>query len=126
MRGGTLGRLLFFISILGIAAGLVLPSFLEHLSLIDELKAQQRSEATLEHAVNWYLINNGPPSQTMHTEDVKKALIPHYLNRWPGKQPIECTIDPEGHVHIYTAGDYTSEPWIKKVIYRLLGHSKEY
>ncbi len=123
MKG--LGRFLFFFLLLGLVAGLVLPLLFEQLLTIEETKAQKRAEATLKRAVQWYLINNGPPDHTMDTEEVKQALIPYYLNQWPGRRPIYCTIDPLGNIHIYSEGYHPNETWIRKIMKRWFGDSND-
>jgi type II secretory pathway pseudopilin PulG len=102
---GILLRFLLSAVILGVISGILLPIALEKLTAIEERKAQERAERIIENAARWYIINNGNPSHTLQTEEVKQVLIPHYLNRWPGEQPIECRIDPQGQIHIWTIAE---------------------
>lgn len=105
LEGGTFFRVLFFISLLGLIFGMMLRVFIETLPYVDEMKAQKRAEDVLLQAAKWYVINNGPPDHTLYTEESQRVLIPDYLNKWPGKEPIECIIEPDGTVRVYTRKD---------------------
>jgi type II secretory pathway pseudopilin PulG len=100
IRGSTMIRLLVFISLMGIVAGLLLPIVLDGLFSINERKAYKLTLANVEDAAKWYVINDGPPTHPMNTEEVKKTLVPHYLNKWPTKGPIQVTIDTNGKVTV--------------------------
>ncbi len=113
MYGGTFIRLLIFISLLGVTAGLMLPIVIEELLKLDEYKDQKRAEVIVEQSAQWYVINNGTPSEVMTTEQVKKTLIPHYLNKWPGKEPIECEIYPNGEIMVFTVDQSDQNFWLK-------------
>lgn len=102
LAGGTLLRVLFFTSLFALFAGAMLPVVLESIPYVEELRDQKRAEATLYQAARWYVINNGAPNHTLNSEEVKQILIPDYLNKWPGKDPIECIIKPDGTVTVYT------------------------
>lgn len=113
MYGGTFIRLLIFISLLGVTAGLMLPIVIEELLRLDEYKDQKRAEVIVEQSAKWYVINNGTPPEVMTTEQVKKTLIPHYLNKWPGKKPIECEIHPNGEIMVFTVDHSNQNFWLK-------------
>lgn len=105
LEGGTIFRVLFSIILLGLITGMVLRVFIEKLPYVDDRKAQERAEGVLLQAAKWYMINNGPPDHTLYTEESKQVLIPDYLNKWPGKEPIECIIQPDGTITVYTRKD---------------------
>ena len=103
IRGGSMVRLLLLISVLGIIAGLMLPIMLDSLLSINERKAYKHTISIVEDAAKWFIINNGPPKHSMNTEEVKKILVPHYLNRWPTNGPIQVTIVTNGKVTVKPA-----------------------
>ncbi|MBP1931614.1 hypothetical protein J2Z37_001615 [Ammoniphilus resinae] len=113
MQGGTFLRLLLFITTFAILTGLCIPLLLENLLQVDDNKIQKRAESIVVDAAKWYLMHNGIPNETMYTDDVKKALIPEYLNKWPGKYPIVCTIDTQGNIIVETVEPEKIKPaWL--------------
>jgi type II secretory pathway pseudopilin PulG len=102
VQGGTFLRLMLGIIIFASLSGFALPILLEILTEMDKRKAQNHAEYIVEAAARWYLINNGNPIEVMDTEAVKQALIPHYLNRWPGKETIKCEINTDGTITVWT------------------------
>jgi hypothetical protein len=102
LKGGTFLRVLFFTSFLALVLGVLLPVIVENIDYVEEMRDQKRAEAVIYQAARWYVINNGEPDHTLYSEEVKQILIGDYLNKWPGKEPIECMIEPDGTVIVYT------------------------
>lgn len=97
--------MLLFTSLFALILGAFLPVIIENIDYVEEMRDQKRAEAVLYQAAKWYVINNGAPDHTLYSEEVKQVLINNYLNKWPGKEPIECIIEPDGSVTVYTRKD---------------------
>lgn len=124
MRGGKLIQLLFCVSLLAFVVGLLFPIILEHIFKVEEYLSQKRAETVVEQAAQWYIITQGAPNHTLLTNEVKKALIPNYLNKWPGKEPIECTISPNGNIKVQTEED-KDDSWLQEVILHGYGEPED-
>ena len=117
MQGGTFLRLLFFISIFAILTGSCIPLLLENLLEVDDHKIQKRAESIVLDAAKRYLKDNGAPNETMVTDDIKEALIPQYLNKWPGHYPIICTINTQGNIVVETIKPEKPKPdWLVQLL----------
>ncbi|RKD24328.1 hypothetical protein BEP19_07985 [Ammoniphilus oxalaticus] len=118
MRLGTFFNLLLGAALLAVAIGGFLPALLDVFG-VDEQQEQKMAESVVEEAAWWYVLHQGQPLETMQTEQVKEALIPDYLNKWPGKYPIQCEIDSNGNINVKTIKHNTT--WKERIRHLFAG-----